>query len=210
MTKRIGIVAQYSYGILGVASSYIEWAKKFGTPVVVTPSSKLDWSEIYNLDGLILPGGADVNPKRYAFIKGYWTGFPDPTLEEFDTEILPSLIGRIPIFGICRGLQTLNVVLGGTLRQHLFKHPYSKVPNEHTHQVYNPNNPTKPIGWVNSFHHQCIKQLAPGLTLKLVAHDGTPEAISNAEARIFAVQWHPERLGDPYSVAEFNRILEIK
>lgn len=199
---RIGIVAQESYGIVGVALSYIQWASKFGTPVLLTPDSPV------NVDALLLPGGADVYYKRYALIRGYWTQDPNSYLEKFDEEVLPGLIGKLPIFGICRGLQTLNVILGGTLTQHLFRHPYSLSEKDMVHTVTTSDGRT--LGKVNSFHHQCIKKLGGGVTAELFAHDGTVEAISCKSKGIFAVQWHPERLGDPYSVDKFNQLLGIK
>ena len=206
--KNIGIVAQNSFGILGVNLSYVEWAKQFGNPVAVFPTDSIaEFHRTYpTLGAIILPGGPDVEFKRYSMIKGWWTGEPEPNLEAFDKTVLPSIIGSLPIFGICRGLQTLNVALGGTLTQHLFRHPYSSAPKDMVHRVYYYTS-DRSAGSVNSFHHQCIKNLGDSLVIEMTAEDRVIEAISSKALKIFAVQWHPERLGDSYSSANMKTLI---
>ena len=204
MTKRIGIVGQEYDGIWGQRSNYLAWISQFGNPVVIFPTSFGKFDSIYSLDALVLPGGADVATNRYAWFTHPWTQNSNQFLEHFDTQILPNLIGRMPIFGICRGLQTLNVTLGGTLYQHSWSHPYSKSEKDTVHTVRTISGAIIPV---NSFHHQGIGKLAKGLVIEANAPDGVVEAISNENLKIFAVQWHPERLQDNYSMNAFANIL---
>lgn len=206
MTKRIGIVGQYTGDIFGVNENYIEFATLFGQPIVISPVQKDLWFKTYGLDGLILPGGADVAYWRYSKMWNFWQGRPNWHLETFDLDILPQLIGRIPIFGICRGLQTLNVHFGGTLHRHLFRHPYSKHNKDTVHNVR--ERFSGKVFGVNSFHHQCIKDLGKDLTAEVITSDGIIEAISNEKLKIFAVQWHPERLRDDYSIDKAKELFK--
>lgn len=214
MTIKIGIPAQdQPENKFGVNINYLEFIYNFGRPVVILPETYDNFKEIYKLDALVLPGGADVNYRRYSGIPSIGNGNPNIYLEHFDTEILPNLVGKVPIFGICRGLQTLNVLYGGTL-QNLLWHPFNNYESHEVHKVWTPDKrltfDKKNFEFsVNSFHHQAIKNLAKNFKMELADFgDGVIEAISDFENKIFAVQWHPERLNDKYSVSMFKKILE--
>lgn len=208
MAIKVGIVSQdQPENRFGTQKNYISFVEAAGgTPLLILPIDVRDFEEVYNIDALLLPGGADVNPLRYGEELSIFCGNQNPFLEYFDVKILPHLVGKIPIFGICRGLQTLNVVLGGTLHQHIKDHPISSYETDLVHEVYFTNLPKKSMK-VNSFHHQAIKELAPGLKEEAY-HGNITEAISNREKRIFAVQWHPERSMDKYSIDSFKGILK--
>lgn len=157
------------------------------------------------VDKIILTGGSDVAPQFYG-------EEPHPKLETTNPErdrfelaaIKAALAQNKAIFGVCRGLQVLNVAFGGSLYQDLsdypkkaLKHRQSPTPQEFaTHSIaVNQESlldflPEK--YFVNSFHHQGIKVLAPELTAIAHANDGVIEALENKEKRILAVQWHPE------------------
>ena len=197
---KIGIVAQETNGVFGVNNEYMEWAERFGTPIVISPVIWEDWNRTFGVDGIILPGGADVLYSRHSKLPSYTAYAPNIHLEHFDKEILPNILGKIPVFGICRGLQTLNVVLGGTLRQDILGHGYSSNPAHEVHEVVRPEHPTKKLFGVNSFHHQAVDRLGHDITIELASDsDLVVEAISSRKYNFFAVQWHPERLGDDYS-----------
>jgi putative glutamine amidotransferase len=162
--------------------------------------------------GLVLGGGADVDPRRYA---------EEPRA---DVELVPErdalewrlLAGaqerRLPVWGICRGLQTLNVFLGGSLWQDLPSDRPSDVPHDlesppdrlaHALSVSAPRTAfgrrlAEPGALVNSRHHQGVRQLAPGLLPVATAPDGLIEAVTSADGAsgwwARAVQWHPENL----------------
>ena len=210
MNKRIGIVAQEAGDdFFGVHKDYLEFASRFGTPVMLAPSEAGDFPEIYKIDALLLPGGADVWYRRYTFLPHWFAGRPNLFLEQFDKDILPLLAGNLPIFGICRGLQTLNVHYGGTLYQHLYGHVYSQFKDDLVHYVWKPWGARKSKGEfkVNSFHHQGIHKLAKNFEPLLTNDQGTVEAILDEKNKIAAVQWHPERFDDQFSVKLFQKIL---
>lgn len=210
---KIGIPAQdQSDSKFGVNSNYLEFIYNIGRPVIILPENYDDFKQIYKLDALLLPGGADVNPKRYTKLPQFGTQNPNIWMEHFDTEILPNLAGKMPIFGICRGLQTLNVLYGGTL-QNLWWHPYSNYETHTVHNLWKPehfkdHDKKNVYISVNSFHHQGILNLAKNFRCELSDYDDNiVEAISDYRNKIFAVQWHPERLKDNYSINMFKSIL---
>jgi len=200
---RIGIVAQEHDEIFGVHRDYLNLVETFGTPIVISPVDPGDLLRTFaNLDGLVLPGGSDVNPRRYGAMFSFMSYRPNSYLEYFDTELLRIFIeARIPIFGICRGLQTLNVHFGGTLYQHLWKHPHSKDKEDLVHKIFIDGLPDVEFQFkVNSFHHQSINGLGKGLRISAKSDDGIIEAIAHDSFPIIAVQWHPERIHDDFSL----------
>lgn len=209
MTVKVGIVAQdQPESKFGVSVNYLNFAYKVGRPVIILPENYDNYKEIYNIDALLLPGGADVDSKRYTDVPLYGTFSPNAWLEHFDNAILPNLLGKLPIFGICRGLQTLNVIFGGTLRNLLW-HPYSQFDADDVHKI-DVNGKKDPMK-VNSFHHQAIAKLAPNFIVEAKTNtldESVIEAISDYKNKIFAVQWHPERLLDEYSTNKFKEILK--
>lgn len=168
------------------------------------------------LDGLLLQGGNDVAPEAYGEspLHPDWAG--DRVRDEYEMELIDAFVraGK-PVFGICRGLQLLNVMFGGTLLQDIATqrpeslahrdgsaferhfHPVQLVPGTRLARLYAGTQQ----GVVNSLHHQAIKDLAAGFTVEaLCPSDGTIEAIRrNTPGYIAAVQWHPEfhTPGDP-------------
>lgn len=169
-------------------------------------------------DGLLLSGGADVDPSRYGEAPLNASVHPDPERDGLDFELL-SRADRLgaPVFGICRGLQVVNVALGGTLWQDLpaqrprgVEHSYSTRsghdPARPAHELRVLGDGTGPLPLaaalaaadglvVNSRHHQAVKDLAPGLVALAASPDGLVEAFAReAEPFLAAVQWHPENL----------------
>ena len=193
----------------GVTLPYMNWASQFGTVIILTPGY------IPEIDLLLLPGGADVNPERYNEAPDWFTSRPNTFLENFDLHALPQYINsNTPVFGICRGLQTLNVVFGGSLYQDI-THPTSSSPYEvDVHSVYGVNSHGMRSGKsefkVGSWHHQAIKELGTGLKRCLLAHDDIVEAIEHETLPVAAVQWHPERCFDEYSSHVVERLLKYK
>lgn len=199
----IGIPGYEIDGMFGVNSNYLSFIETIGTPEIISPRDDLP----KHIQGVVLPGGSDVLPSRYGK-PGFFTGRASPHLEYFDAKILPVIIGRVPIFGICRGLQTINVLLGGTLDQHLRFHPYSSYEDELVHGVKAPGgSDNKPAMNVNSSHHQAIGYLGKGVDVELYSTDfyHVKEAISGKH--FFAVQWHPERILDDYSLNHFKKVM---
>jgi putative glutamine amidotransferase len=154
---------------------------------------------VARLDGLVIAGGPDVDPVRYGAERDPRTG---PAARERDTWELAlieaALAARVPLLGICRGMQLLNVALGGTLVQHLDghaevvgvfgRHPVKPVPGTLYAGVV-PEETSVP-----TYHHQSVDRLGAGLVASAYAADGTVEAVElpSAGGWVLGVQWHPE------------------
>lgn len=201
-----------------VEQSITHWVMSTGALAVMIPSPagatrRGDASlEHYAqwLDGLVLHGGADVSPGSYGEepIDERWLG--DRVRDEYEIALVQAFERAAkPVFGVCRGLQLLNVAYGGTLYQDIA----TQLPSALRHRdaaVYDQNFHTVEIlpgsrlsqlypgamnARVNSIHHQAIKDLAPGYAVEAVSNeDGLIEAIRRHEGGtwIAAVQWHPE------------------
>ncbi len=175
--------------------------------------------EIYDrLDGVLLAGGVDMDPSTYGEEKSPLCGVIDPPRDLVEMQLAKwALAEGKPIFGICRGLQVLNVVMGGSLFQDVtaeydsaIKHDY--VPTEgwsrdhlaHQVTVHAGSRLHAALGdtrvMVNSMHHQGIDRLGTGLAVTAVAPDGLIEGIESPDARyLVAVQWHPESMAGEHA-----------
>lgn len=209
----------------GVTTSYLEYFSQFGQVHILTPTD-LRNLRIFRCDLLVLPGGRDVDTRRYGQMPHFKTGYPDHFLEHFDKYVLPMYIERqIPVFGICRGLQTLAVHYGHPLTQDLLNtHSFStKSRYETVHGVFKPENYSfisKKFSKdseqfkVNSLHHQGVKwqRLIDGSELEplLVTEDYYVEALQHKTLPIAAVQWHPEELEDDFSAKLIKSLIEWK
>lgn len=163
---------------------------------------------VARLDGLVLVGGDDVDPRRYGQPPGPFTTVVNPACDQFEIDLVTAALERdIPILGVCRGQQILNVSLGGTLQQHLEpgegeSHGSCAYPRAHrVHDVEFAEGSTHaavygPRTRVNSFHHQAVDRPGDGVTVVGRAPDGTPEAIEVAGTSAIGVQWHPEAFGN--------------
>lgn len=158
-------------------------------------------------DGFLLTGGHDVNPAKYGQKKKETCGSLCELRDEMESYILNRAIEEdIPVLGICRGVQLLNVHLGGSLYQDLPTEYDSKISHRmdapydreaHKVEVLPDTLLADIIGeglhGVNSCHHQAIQELAVGVQKMAVAEDGIVEAISMLDKKfIMGVQWHPE------------------
>lgn len=205
----IGITGNYEDLTCKLAEGYYKQVVAAGgTPVIVPPLSSTETivETLRHLDGLLLSGGADINPL-------YQGEEPIPALHGINRERdLPELLitrlaydRQLPILGICRGIQTLAVALGGKVEQDIkasIKHSQEADRSEPTHSVAVNQDSTlyniygSPTLLVNSFHHQAVRE--PGSKLRVVAKapDGIIEAVESAEFKsVLGVQWHPECLG---------------
>jgi putative glutamine amidotransferase len=191
----------------------------------------LDWDVVEaggalaGIDGLLLTGGGDVDPKHYGRDKAPETEPVEPERDDFELAISRAALDRdLPILAICRGLQVLNVAAGGTLLQHV----PNAVGNAVSHDVTEPKNAVahsvrvKPgssleraLGprptavdtcAVNSRHHQAVDAVAPGFVVSATAPDGIVEAIERPDRRFcVGVEWHPENF---WATGEFAPLFE--
>lgn len=149
-------------------------------------------------DGLLLPGGGDLHPRHFGQPLLDCRGLEEERdLQELDL-IARFLKEEKPILGICRGMQTLNVALGGTLCQHIDGHSAQKGVDG-IHPVWTRGDCFlgRLYGQrfsVNTAHHQAVDRPGAGLEVVQWAGDGTPEAIAHRVLPVWGVQWHPERL----------------
>ncbi|MET8245247.1 gamma-glutamyl-gamma-aminobutyrate hydrolase family protein [Streptomyces sp. NPDC005202] len=153
---------------------------------------------VARLDGLVIAGGPDVEPVRYGARPDPRTGPPARARDAWELALIEAaLAARVPLLGICRGMQLLNVALGGTLVQHLDGHaevvgvfgghPVKPVPGTRYAEAV-PEEMTVP-----TYHHQAVDRLGEGLVASAHAEDGTVEAIELPAADwVLGVQWHPE------------------
>lgn len=175
-----------------------------------------------SLDGLLLSGGADINPKLYRQERISESDAADDARDALEIRLLQeALAADVPVLAICRGLQLFNVVCGGTLVQHLSstevhrQKPGNAEPGKHpaAHRVWVPPGTrlaeiVGPGGHdVNSRHHQAVEIKAEGLNVAAISEDGVIEALEKPDAAFaLAVQWHPE---DRILVNEADRKLFI-
>jgi putative glutamine amidotransferase len=187
-------------------------ARAGAIPVVLPPLATEVVPELLeSLQGVCLSGGPDLDPAAYGAKPAPELGPTEPALDVFELEVarVADAMG-IPIFGICRGAQAINVARGGTLHQHLpaitdhsIDHRQTAPGWELTHGVHvNPESRLASIlgtdsPGVNSFHHQAVDVLGSGLCAVAWAPDGTVEGIEDESERlVIGVQWHAETLDD--------------
>ncbi len=164
-----------------------------------------------DFDGILFAGGEDVDPALYGEEKKYDNVHVNRARDDFEFSLLDrARTHNLPVFGICRGLQMINVKFGGTLYQDLEKDKSSEIEHkqpgsrsETTHTV-TVTEPESIIGTiirgscrVNSMHHQVIDQVGRGLKVTTYSEDGFVEAVEAADGYpLLAVQWHPEEIAD--------------
>jgi putative glutamine amidotransferase len=185
-----------------------------GVPVVLPPVGDRRAAEavVHGLDGLLLSGGSDLDPGYYGEKPAPELGVTLPERDAFEMALVEQALRRgMPVFGICRGMQLLNVALGGTLYQdlpsqwegHLLKHMQDTPKWQPTHEVrvgegsYLAEVMGHELVKVNSYHHQGIKDLADGLVVTGRSSDGVVEAVEAddlSERWMLGVQWHAEAM----------------
>jgi putative glutamine amidotransferase len=230
MTQRHPIIGLTTYERdqqqnYGLPAEYVEAVRRAGGIPVLLPHGELYQDELLNLlDGVILTGGGDVDPSHYE-------GSAHEALEDVDPERDASEINlaqlivasKLPALHICRGAQVLNVALGGTLIEHLPDEMGDEIEHRTTPPGYTYHSVTIETGsrlaaivgqtevTSNSWHHQAVRQLAPGLKAVAFAPDGTIEAVEMPNHPwLVAVQWHPESLAaaDPAHQRIFDALVE--
>ncbi len=201
-----------------------------GVPIIIPNIVDRELVDSYlgAIDGLLLSGGVDLDPVLFGECHHADLGQVDASRDGTELALLERALAQdMPIFGICRGIQTLNVALGGTLYQHLpdqapssIHHLQSEVKlprDQFSHAIKIEGNTRlksivgKSEMETNSFHHQAIKSVAPGLIVTAHAQDGVIEAVEAPDHRyVVAVQFHPEETAphDEYSRRLFEAFVQ--
>ncbi len=203
-----GIFADYERAY--VNDDYVRSVRQSGgIPLMLPILEEDDILDFYadTMDSLILSGGHDINPHLYDEEIDPKTGDIFPRRDSFDMSLIEKMVERKkPVLGICRGFQLINVMFGGSLYQDtslcekkLMKHWQNQdcaMPVQNVH-FSGDNFFTQLYGeklFVNSWHHQVLKQIAPGFEICGRTSDGVIEAIEDKERKIIGVQWHPEMM----------------
>ena len=175
-----------------------------GIPVLIPRDSKAEI--VSKLDGVLLSGGADVDPTIHSPEEDPSLSKFEPGRDEHEFEILNGAIENdVPVLGICRGIQVINVHAGGTLFQDIPDHANINKPcDDKHHKVHfeSGSQLSEIYGSeieVNSLHHQAIKKIGENLKVVGWSSEGTAteeiiEAVESTKSRMLAVQWHPELL----------------
>ncbi len=189
-------------------SKYMESLARAGAGMRWVELSDLEQAvqDALTCDGLLLPGGGDMDPKFYGQARIPACGEPNLLRDAAEPLLLRAFLAADkPVLGICRGIQVMNAVLGGDLYQDI--KPFEHLPHNdhwakvHTVTVRRGTLLSRILGQdtvlVNSQHHQAVDRVAPGFTLAALSEDGIVEAIEKPDARFcLGVQWHPEWLSD--------------
>jgi len=205
---------------------YLESVRRAGGEAVeVVVGGEAPEQILARVDGLVLTGGGDVDPKLYGEARHDTFQAAEDGRDDFEIALARAAIARdIPLLAICRGMQVLNVAMGGTLVQDI----PSQVPGALQHAVPQPRAGSAHEVWVskgsklatlladhmedgetchvNSRHHQSVKQAAKGFEVTATSPDGVIEAMEKPDAAFcVAVQWHPENF---WRTGEFRELFE--
>ena len=206
-------------------NDYVESIRRAGgEPVEVVPGAETPEQILSRVDGLMLTGGGDVDPALYGEVANTTFQAAEDGRDDFEIALSRAAVASgIPFLAICRGMQVLNVALGGTLVQDIptmvngaLHHSVAEPRYHIAHEVWVANGSRlyqlmKDIlegesCQVNSRHHQAVKQVAPGWEVSGTAPDGVIEAIEQpGDTFRLAVQWHPENF---FRTGEFRPLFE--
>ncbi len=166
----------------------------------VSVCTSLHVPDICCYDGLILPGGGDIDPKLFGQLNRGTRNF-DPALDRLQLAILQAFVlDKKPVLGICKGMQLINIYFGGDMIQHLetsSSHEYMGKDQVHETTARKGSFLEKLYGncfVVNSAHHQGVDSPGRGIEYIQFADDGVVEGLQHKYLPVFGVQWHPERL----------------
>ena len=213
MKPVVGLSSSYSLGDKRylVPEGYVYSVERGGAvPVVLPPTVDADVDAYLDLvDGLILTGGVDVDPQMYGETPRPKQGSIDPLRDGFELSLTRRALelGK-PVLGICRGIQVLNVAAGGTLYQDVNSQVEGSLKHQQKAPTYYATHSVRlaegsrlrgvfggGVVAVNSFHHQAVKDVAPGFSATGWADDGLVEVIErDGPGFVLGVQWHPERM----------------
>lgn len=201
--------------------AYVEALAGAGAQPILLPPVLEGARLLGSLDGLVLSGGADVDPALYGEARRPLT-VPERPRDDFEIPLVrAALDGGLPVLAICRGHQVVNVALGGTLHQHLEAEEHrgdsleGRQEIRHARVRLDPDSHLAELLGVteiaaNSLHHQAVRDLAPGLRATGWTEDGIVEAMETPDGSLISVQSHPEELvaTQPWAKRLFEAFVE--
>ncbi len=208
-----------------VAGSYVDALQQAGAIAIVFPIDEHAPARVSDLiDGLLLIGGADVDPGTYGAPRDPSLEATYPDRDAFELEMLNGALERdLPALGICRGMQLLNVAFGGTLVQDLTGPDGTNIHRRTLGDFENTENHVEltegslvsevtgeRVHVARCHHHQAIDRLGDGLVVTGRTDDGVIEAVEHEAGWVIGVQWHPERTAadDPAQQGLFDALVE--
>ena len=214
-----------------LAEEYVESVRLAGGIPIILPPAPLNAADdaIASVDALVLTGGGDISPSSYDGRDEGVSSDIDLAEDAWDVALaLAARDAKVPFFGICRGMQALNVALGGTLHQDISDRanhppvpgvPADAVAFRHPVTIRAESRLSRILGVtkrsVNSIHHQAVDRLGEGLVPVAHAPDGIIEAVEYNGAAVgagwpcLAVQWHPERMGNGLDQRIFDEVVRM-
>lgn len=182
--------ANYAKGVIAAGGLPVH------LPIDVDPLLIID-----RLDGLLLTGGTDIEPSLYGAVSETDIYPPEPERDDLELGLFKGAVHRqIPVLGICRGQQIVNVGAGGTLHQDVPPHSgVGHAPDAELHEVrLEPDSILRELYgatvWVNSLHHQAVDAVGEDLRVTGWSDDGVAEGLEHTSLPIVCVQWHPEMM----------------
>jgi putative glutamine amidotransferase len=227
MKKVIGVTSSYDWEKENytLPASYIESITSCdGIPIILPPTMNMDVEKILSeVEGILLTGGVDVDPSLYGEPPLPRLGKIDPLRDYYEINLTrKALQKKKPVLAICRGIQVLNVALGGTLYQDIYTQIENPIKHGQTAPRFHPTHNVEILKdsklyeifktseiRVNSFHHQAIKDLGQNLIATAWSGDGLIEGVEkNDEEFVLGVQWHPERMIKGEMIKIFKAFIE--
>jgi len=210
-------------GRIDINALYIDAVRRAGGYPVLLPPGETRPEECFEfLDGIVMTGGPDVDPKRYGGQMHHEVYGIDPVRDASEIALLKAIFElQKPALCICRGMQILNVAMGGTLVEHVpdefgetIKHRSGGTYQNHDVEIEARSRLAKIVGAgrmsTPSWHHQAVRKLAPGFVAVAKSADGVIEAMETKDhPDLIAVQWHPEHTAskDPRQQKLFDALL---
>lgn len=215
---KIAITTRYNQNqsLFFIKNSYIQWLENDFYIDCIIPRKDRDYQDIVkSCDLLMIIGGDDIHPSLYDQTLHYHTHLENKDIETMDLDLLKQFYNaKKPIIGICRGIQVINVFFKGDLIQHMPDYQTAIDHHKDIHHVIIDETtllhryfPTSLI--VNSFHHQCVKNIAPLFLINAISEDGFIEGIEYKN--IIGIQWHPEKMDETHQrsfIHMFNDLIE--
>lgn len=220
----IGITGNYNEEerSFWVRDYYVKSLRAVGANALVLPPTEevgiiAEYLQVCN--GLLFSGGGDIDPRHWGEMARLGLGNINPLRDAFELELArQALKANVPVLGICRGCQVLNVAAGGSLWQDIKSHLLhdQNAPRDypiHAIVVEKGSLLQRVLGSgeirVNSFHHQAVKKPGPGFKVCAWAPDGVAEAVESTEHNwVLGVQWHPECMTDEFSHRLFAALVK--